>query len=94
MVIKSEALKKETKLVENIDWGHGVGVSVSEPPFITANNDSKLEQGMVLVLHPTIIGPNEEILFSKDTVIVTEDGCKIIGWYKNWDQLYDAVVTF
>jgi len=48
---------------------------------------------MVLVLDPMIYGPEREILRSKDTVVVTEDGCRVVGWYKNWREPYVANYT-
>ena len=35
-----------------------------------------------------------ELYITKDTLVVTEDGCKIIGWYENWDYPYTAAFTF
>lgn len=88
--VMSKVIRDNAKTVEGISYGHGVGVSDHEPPYITESDHTELVPGMVLVLEPTIIGPKGEILFSKDTVVVTDKGCRIIGWYKNWDNLYAA----
>lgn len=43
---------------------------------------------MVLVLDPVVYGPDRVIMRSKDTVLITETGCKIVGWYKDWGEPY------
>ena len=48
---------------------------------------------MVLVLEPTIYGPNREIQYSKDTVIVTDSGCRIVGWWKDWREPYTPIAV-
>jgi len=80
-------------LVPKLGVGHGVGVTTREPPFLNAVDDTELRSGMVLVLDPMIYGPEGEILRLKDTVVVTEDGCKVVGWYKDWREPYIANYT-
>jgi len=53
---------------------------------MTASEDAELRSGMVVVLSPVIRSPEGEIMMSKDTAIVTEDGCKRVGWYMNWRE--------
>jgi Xaa-Pro dipeptidase len=43
---------------------------------------------MALVLDPAVYGPDREIMRSKDTVIITETACRIIGWYRDWREPY------
>jgi Xaa-Pro aminopeptidase len=43
---------------------------------------------MTLVLDPAVYGPDRQIMRSKDTVIITETGCRIIGWYRDWREPY------
>lgn len=89
-----EAKKRQISIVPGAILGHGIGVSLNEPPYISASDDTELVAGMVLVLEPKIYGPEGEILFAKDTLVVTSDGCRIIGWYKNWDYPYTAAITY
>ena len=77
-------------------FGHGIGVTPFEPPFISAADKTVIEKDMVLVLslgaryHTGV----SELYITKDTLIVTENGCKIVGWYENWDYPYTAAYTF
>jgi hypothetical protein len=48
---------------------------------------------MFVVLSPVIRGPEGQIMMSKDTVMVTEDGCKRVGWYMDWREPYVANYT-
>lgn len=45
---------------------------------------TELKEGMVLVLNPHVQGPGGTILYSRDTVLLDFNGCKILGWYKDW----------
>ena len=89
-----EAKRRNASIVRGTIMGHGIGVSLNEPPYISAADDTELAEGMVLVIEPKIYGPEEEILFVKDTVVVTSEGCRVIGWYKNWDYPYTAAITY
>jgi Xaa-Pro aminopeptidase len=91
---KMNDVLREGKTIQGTIYGHGIGVSDFEPPYISKSDNTVLTQGMMIVLEPTIRGPEGEILFAKDTVVVTENGCRVIGWYKNWDNLYVAAYTF
>jgi len=67
-----------------------VGKTSHEPPYIVEDDETELHPGMVLVLDPVVLGPKDEILRSKDTILVTETGCRILGWYVNWRAPYIA----
>ena len=54
--------------------GHGVGLEVHEPPYITAGNDRELEPGMVFSVEPGIYLEGEFGVRIEDLVEVTEDG--------------------
>ncbi|MBQ6517318.1 MAG: M24 family metallopeptidase [Anaerolineaceae bacterium] len=83
-------------MAEQYGFGHGIGVTPMETPFISAVDETVLEKDMVLVLslaarYTTGVS---ELYITKDTLFVTEDGCKIVGWYENWDYPYTAAYTF
>jgi Xaa-Pro dipeptidase len=88
LILESE--KMEIKLVTEMGLGHGIGKTNYEPPYITEDDETVLKQGMVLVLDPVVYGPEDEILRSKDTVLVTDTGCRILGEYINWRAPYIA----
>ena len=54
------------------------------------HEDPVLKEGMVLVLNPHVQGPGGPILYSRDTVLLDFNGCKILGWYKDWREPYVA----
>jgi Xaa-Pro dipeptidase len=74
--------------------GAGVGVSNYEPPYISAVDDTEIKSGMVLVLNPVVEGPRSELYMSKDTVVVTEEGAEVVGWFKDWRVPFICNYTF
>ncbi len=82
------------ELVREHGLGHGIGVSPVEPPFLDPTDSTELQEGMVLVLTPTVKGPEEELVRSYDTVIIDENGPRLVGWYKDWNTPYKAVQSY
>ena len=76
--------------VTGVHWGHGIGVASQEAPWIAPGDATGLKEGMVLVLNPHVQGPGGTILYSRDTVLLDFNGCKILGWYKDWREPYVA----
>jgi Xaa-Pro aminopeptidase len=74
--------------VRGLGAGQGIGVTTEEAPYLAADDDTKLQPGMVLVLAPVVRGPESELLYSKDTVVVTKTGCRLVGWWKDWREPY------
>ena len=68
--------------------GHGVGVSEREAPFLSHDDDTVLQPGMVVVLAIYLKTVRGELICSKDTYEITDHSPKLLSWYKNWDQLY------
>lgn len=68
-------------------FGHGIGLELHEPPFITAESDIMLEPGMVLAIEPCLYDDQvlrsflgsyapggEGVFFVEDNVLITENG--------------------
>ena len=94
--IRMKAIEMGIHMASEFGYGHGIGVTPMEPPYISASDETVLEKNMVLVLSlgaRYTVGVSE-LYIMKDTLVVTEDGCKIIGWYENWDYPYTAAYTF
>ena len=94
--INMKAIEMGLHMASEFGFGHGIGVTPVEPPYLSAADETVLEKDMALVLslaaryHTGV----SELYITKDTLIVTEDGCRIIGWYENWDYPYTAAYTF
>lgn len=58
--------------------GHGVGVSIHEPPILDRGVDMVLEPGMVLTVEPGIYLPGVGAARVEDMVVVTGTGCELL----------------
>jgi Xaa-Pro aminopeptidase len=59
--------------------GHGLGVDIHEPPYITSTSDVILEEGMVFSIEPGIYIPGRFGIRLEDIVILREDGPEILS---------------
>ena len=59
--------------------GHGLGVDIHEPPYITATSETVLEEGMVFSIEPGIYLPGRFGLRLEEIVILREDGAEILS---------------
>lgn len=59
--------------------GHGMGVEIHEPPYITATSDQVLEEGMVFSIEPGIYLPGRFGIRLEDIVILRSDGPEIFS---------------
>jgi len=91
--ICAEASKANIAILEGMELGHGVGVTPWESPFISPCDSTILEEGMVLVLDPFVRDPAGNIWQSKDTLVVTDCGNRILGWYKDWREPYIPIAS-
>ena len=54
--------------------GHGIGVTVHEPPYLYQPDDTLLVSGMTMTVEPSITLPDSYGCRVEDVVVVTEDG--------------------
>ncbi len=59
--------------------GHGLGIDIHEPPYITASSDTVLEEGMVFSIEPGIYLPGRFGIRLEDIVILREHGAEILS---------------
>lgn len=59
--------------------GHGLGIDIHEPPYITATCDVVLEEGMVFSIEPGIYLPGRFGIRLEEIVILRGDGPEILS---------------
>ena len=59
--------------------GHGIGISVHEPPDVSATSDAVAAPGMIFSIEPGIYLPGEFGVRIEDLVAVTPDGCEVLN---------------
>lgn len=59
--------------------GHGIGLSVHEPPSISHTNEMLLEEGMAFSVEPGIYLPGEFGVRLEEIVAVTKTGCEVLS---------------
>jgi Xaa-Pro aminopeptidase len=61
--------------------GHGIGMDVHERPFLSPEDETRLEAGMTFTDEPSIIVPGRFALRIEDVIVVEEDGGRKLGSY-------------
>jgi len=59
--------------------GHGVGLETHEAPSLSPMAQGTLEAGMVVTVEPGLYYPEWGGIRWEHTVVVTEDGCRVLG---------------
>lgn len=54
--------------------GHGIGMDVHEPPFLTKGNTTVLQEGMMFTVEPSILQFHNSSARVEDVVVVRPDG--------------------
>ena len=70
--------------------GHGMGVEVHEPPYISASSQTVLDEGMVFSIEPGIYLPGQFGLRLEDIVILRADGPEIFSALPRDAQFIDV----
>jgi Xaa-Pro dipeptidase len=58
--------------------GHGIGIDIHEAPYFSAGDETVLQPGMVMSVEPGIYVEGVGGFRHSDTVVVTEDGCRVL----------------
>ncbi len=93
-VVKAAADENGITIESKVTLGAGIGASNYEPPYISAADETVLEPGMIIVFSPAIRDVKGNLLMAKDTFLVTEEGNKLIGWWKDWREPFISNYTF
>jgi Xaa-Pro aminopeptidase len=92
--IKAVAAEKGITIEPKLMLGAGVGVTNYEPPYLSGADETVLKPGMVVVFNPVVHGSHDELLMNKDVFIVTEEGNRIVGWWKDWREPFICNYTY
>jgi len=68
--------------------GHGIGTSEMESPYLDGFDQTVLREGMVIVIAIYTYGDQGELICSRDIYEITSDGCRLMSWYKSYEDLY------
>jgi Xaa-Pro aminopeptidase len=58
--------------------GHGLGLSVAEPPSLGMGDDTILEPGMVLTPEPRFVIASGARIHIEEDIVITETGCELL----------------
>jgi Xaa-Pro aminopeptidase len=59
--------------------GHGLGITSDAPGDLTIDNEARLEDGMVFVMHPNQYLPETGYLMCGEPVVVTAAGAEALS---------------
>lgn len=59
--------------------GHGIGIELSELPFIAPKHDYPLEEGMTIAIEPKMVFPGKGASGIENTVVIERDGYRILS---------------
>ena len=59
--------------------GHGLGITSDAPGDLVADSEARLEDGMVLVMHPNQYLPETGYLMCGEPVVITPHGAKALS---------------
>lgn len=86
-------LAEELGVVDNLRHhvGHSIGLEGHEAPFLDRGEETVLEPGMVFTVEPGVYIKALGGFRHSDTVVITEDGCRIMTDYPR--KLEDLIIT-
>ncbi|HEV2027263.1 MAG TPA: Xaa-Pro peptidase family protein [Candidatus Dormibacteraeota bacterium] len=85
-------LARELGVADNLRHhvGHSIGLEGHEAPFLDRGEETVLEAGMVFTVEPGVYFKDLGGFRHSDTVVITEDGCRIMTDYPR--ELKDLIV--
>lgn len=58
--------------------GHGLGLQLTEPPSVSANDDAVIQEGMVLAIEPGMEYAPGRMIVHEENVVVTSAGAELL----------------
>jgi Xaa-Pro aminopeptidase len=59
--------------------GHSIGLELDEPPVLGPGASMPVREGMILTIEPKLLGPEGLAVNIEDDLVVTADGCEVLG---------------
>ncbi len=59
--------------------GHGVGIEVHEPPYLSPSSSDVLKEGMVVTIEPGVYIPGKLGVRIENMVLVKKSGCEVLN---------------
>ena len=66
--------------------GHGLGMQLTEWPSITADDQTKLEPGMVMTLEPAMSFAAYKQMVHEENIVITDSGCELLS-KRAWPEI-------
>jgi len=63
--------------------GHGIGLDVHEPPFLSPEDETPLEAGMTFTDEPSIVVPGSFGMRIENVVVCADGGARVLNDYPN-----------
>jgi Xaa-Pro dipeptidase len=92
--VKTVAAEKGITIEPKLVLGAGIGVTNYEPPYISGADETVLEKDMVVIFSPVVHGVEGELLMNRDVFVVTEEGNRVVGWWKDWREPFICNYTY
>jgi Xaa-Pro dipeptidase len=89
--VAETAWKHGIRLYAEPSIGGGVGTAEREAPYLVPGEPTIIKPGMVIVIGPYTLGPDDELICSKDTYEITSNGARLMSWYRNYDRMYEMI---
>jgi Xaa-Pro aminopeptidase len=65
------------ELIEEYGLGNGIGITVKEPPILSAGDETTIEPGMCIALRVALPDPRGGFVLRSETVVVEKDGASM-----------------
>ena len=63
----------------NINIGHGIALTIHEPPRIAGTDDTVIQENMLLAIEPVVSCPPHGVIAHCDGVRITARGCELLS---------------
>ena len=89
--LTAQGLGREVRIMQEFGGmyeGHGIGLSIHEPPVIKADSGEVLLEGMTLAIEGNVfddlpLSRTKIALKNEENVLITQNGCKLLTTMPN-----------